>query len=263
MQTHTDVGRRVPPNPLSIRPARKAHAKKKKIKTETNSVPRRSDLPNSDVGLNLATLGGRLAEARLKRGFSQETLGDMIDRTRITINSYEKGKFEPGISMLDHLAKALGVSPAYLAFGMHGVQTGEALNASNIGIIQNIVNIDEVTYKDGKPAVSGVLAITKDHADRLVRDARSLRCYVIDHNAEAFALHAGDRVITDSSVTEFVNRHDTYLIELNGDIEIVSAAPSLSGTTLSVKGPRGDVQEIKPASLKIVGAVVSTMHNKS
>lgn len=65
----------------------------------------------------------RLKQARLdltpKRGgfVSQEVLAAEIGVSGATLGNWESGAYEPSLMLLEKLAKVLGVSPAYLAFG--------------------------------------------------------------------------------------------------------------------------------------------------
>jgi len=58
--------------------------------------------------------GERLTEARKKKGFSQERLGELIGVDKRIISRYETGKTEPSIEVARKLADALGVSLDHL-----------------------------------------------------------------------------------------------------------------------------------------------------
>lgn len=63
----------------------------------------------------------RLAQARHQQQISQAILGERVDKTQSNIGAYETGDSEPNLAAIQKLAKALGVSPAWLAFGDNGI----------------------------------------------------------------------------------------------------------------------------------------------
>lgn len=219
---------------------------------------RRSDLADSDTNLDLASLGGRLAYARLREKMTQEQLGDAIDKVRGTIVAYETNKIMPPIPIVEALAKRLNVSAAFLAFGEHGVRAPAGGNAA-----ETTVNIDEISYgRDGK-YTSGTYALPRDVAESYVDNVRDLKVYVLGHNAEAFNLRAGDRLFADVGITSLSNQFDTYLIEALGGLEVVRVPASFTKTpVVMVEGPKGDKIETKVRDLKIIGVVVSTLRKQ-
>ena len=54
--------------------------------------------------------GKRLKELRLQKGLSQETLANIADLDRTYIPSIEKGERNVSITVIEKLAKALGLS---------------------------------------------------------------------------------------------------------------------------------------------------------
>jgi len=63
-------------------------------------------------------VGGRLHEARLKKGISQKGLGILAEIDEFSassrINQYERNKHVPDFSIAKRLARALGVPVTYL-----------------------------------------------------------------------------------------------------------------------------------------------------
>lgn len=215
-------------------------------------IARRSDLYGSDIGLDLTTLGGRLAYARLRAELTQEALAEAVDKVRGTINAYESDKIAPPIDIVTRLAKVLKVSPSFLAFGEHSVKMTEHGNAA-----EDVVNIDEITFGRDGSYVSGAFAMPKAMAESYVPEVSSLKVYVMDHNAPVFNLRSGDRVFADTSVTEITNRYDMYLIEVPGGMEIVRSTPTLAKTAkISLEGGRGDRFDVRSATVNVIGAVV-------
>jgi transcriptional regulator with XRE-family HTH domain len=76
----------------------------------------------SDVDL-LDTVGSRLRAARLAayerigRQISQAELAELMDLTRSAISGYEADVYTPSVAMVEALAKQLGVTAAWLAYG--------------------------------------------------------------------------------------------------------------------------------------------------
>ena len=58
-------------------------------------------------------LGGRIRELRLKRGLTQEALGEKLYMRKSTISEYENGTTDIKCSVLQEIAAALEVSPVY------------------------------------------------------------------------------------------------------------------------------------------------------
>lgn len=245
------------PRPAS-KPAALPKQASKRAGKPLKAVPmpaRRSDLIGSDVGLDLNIFGGRLAYARLRGEMTQADLAKAIGRVRATIVGYEGGDIKPPVEMIEQMARALKVSPSFLAFGEHGVKT------SGVTVAEGLLSIEEITVGRDGQYVSGAFAMSRALAETYVEDCRDLRVFVLNHHAEAFGLRAGARLFTDISVNKLSNAHDTYLIEVNGGMEIVRIAPSFGkSTTVMVEGPRGDKRETKVSNLSFLGAVVSTLN---
>ncbi len=59
-------------------------------------------------------LGKRLKEIRLKKGLTQQQLGDMVNVTKVSICCYENDIRTPNLETFQDLLKALDISPDYL-----------------------------------------------------------------------------------------------------------------------------------------------------
>lgn len=219
------------------------------------AVARRSDLAGSDSDLDLNTLGGRLAYARLREQVTQDDLAQAIDKVRGTIVAYESNKIMPPIPIVQALAKVLKVSPSFIAFGEHGVKAVGGANPA-----EATINIDEITYgRDGR-YVSGTFAMPRTLAESYVDQVRDLKVIVLGHNADAFGLRQGSRLFVDTSIDAISNEFDTYVIEVNGGMDVIRVAPSFAKTAkVTVEGSRGGKEQVAVKDLKILGAVVSTL----
>lgn len=68
-----------------------------------------------------ATLGGRLTHSRVEKGWTQHQLAAAVGTSQAVIQRIEAGKcHHPRI--LNELAEALDVSPAWLMYGVHVVE---------------------------------------------------------------------------------------------------------------------------------------------
>ena len=64
----------------------------------------------------VATMGARLRRAREEKGITKAALARLADLSPPALANIEKGA-QTGVDVLDTLAKTLGVSPAWLAYG--------------------------------------------------------------------------------------------------------------------------------------------------
>jgi len=62
-------------------------------------------------------LGRRLAEARVSKGLTQEVLAAQVGVSRVALAKWEAGEFEPDLARIRALARELGVTSCWLAFG--------------------------------------------------------------------------------------------------------------------------------------------------
>ena len=67
--------------------------------------------------LRSAAIGERLRAAREQRGLSRHVLGKTAGTTGTTVQSIEDGRTMPGVDTVEQLAKALKVTPCWLAYG--------------------------------------------------------------------------------------------------------------------------------------------------
>lgn len=63
------------------------------------------------------TLGKRIAEMRIRKGWGQLDLGEKLGMSTSTIGMWEKGKRDPSSAMIVKLSEVLGVSCDYLLKG--------------------------------------------------------------------------------------------------------------------------------------------------
>lgn len=72
------------------------------------------DVPVSSA---FVAVGSRLAETRQRVGLTRKALGIAAQLTGQTVANIETGRMVPRVDTVEMLARALGVSPSWLAFG--------------------------------------------------------------------------------------------------------------------------------------------------
>lgn len=66
---------------------------------------------------NLSKMGKHIAELRKSKGYTQKTLGDILDISDKTVSKWEKGVVAPDITILNSLASTLDISIEELLAG--------------------------------------------------------------------------------------------------------------------------------------------------
>ena len=66
-----------------------------------------------DMEVNMI-VGSRIKEERIKRGLSQQALGDLLEVSKVSICGYETGTRTPTMETFLELVKVLDVDPNYL-----------------------------------------------------------------------------------------------------------------------------------------------------
>ena len=59
-------------------------------------------------------IGRRIKEERIKRGLTQEELGNMVGVSKTAISYYERGKEQPKMEKLKKLTEVLNLTPNYI-----------------------------------------------------------------------------------------------------------------------------------------------------
>jgi transcriptional regulator with XRE-family HTH domain len=86
------------------------------------------------------TFGKKIADARKKKGFSQDELAKQVGTISVTIGRYERDEIKPSIDIASKLADALDVSLDYL--------TGKTEIELDNAIIQRVVEIQSLPIED-------------------------------------------------------------------------------------------------------------------
>jgi transcriptional regulator with XRE-family HTH domain len=104
---------------------------------------------------DLTTLGGRLRKRRRELKWTQEYLAHRVDSSQAVIQKIENGKsLRPRI--LERIADALGVTPAWLQFGVE--QAGE-LNEEAIELARAWAGLEEPHRSAMKEAIIKIGAV--------------------------------------------------------------------------------------------------------
>ena len=84
-------------------------------------------------------IGNRIRELRIKRGYTQQSLGEKINKSKATISSYEKDVQLPPLEVALDIASALNVSLDYLVgFSFEGELSVKGLSQEQKEIIELI-----------------------------------------------------------------------------------------------------------------------------
>lgn len=84
-------------------------------------------------------IGNRIKVLRTKRGYTQQSLGEKINKSKATISSYEKDVQLPPLEVAIDIASALNVSLDYLVgFSLEGELSVKGLSQEQKEIIELI-----------------------------------------------------------------------------------------------------------------------------
>lgn len=222
------------------------------VAAAVDSIPRRVDLAGSDKGLDLTTMPGRIAWARMRRQMTQEAVAKKLDMSRATIVQYEKGNITPPIPAVERLSKVLDVSPEFLAFGRQGVN---ALNNA----AEEIITVAEVSQGSRGLFETGAFAMPKSLFDGKDIDTARTKMFVLKHDEDEFGFSKGDRLIIDQGAKDINDsNHVLFLIETPQGPVVVRREPNV-GTTHKGKvfltNGNGITQTMDAKSFKVLGAV--------
>jgi transcriptional regulator with XRE-family HTH domain len=230
--------------------------------TET-APPRRVDIKGAADHVDTSTLGGRIAWARMRKEMTQKDLAERVknrdgsSKSRATIVQYEANNIMPPLDVVELIAKQLGVSPSYIAFGEHVVEGISALKDVEM------ISFPEISFgKDGQ-YVSSTMAYSKERVTELGISRDNIVAYVMPHAAKAFGIEAGDLLISDTSITTPTDKGGLYVIKTQAGMELIRVNPHYGaaprGKTISFSDPNGRALTAKVSDLHFLGGVVSTI----
>ncbi len=214
---------------------------------------RRVDHPGAIENIDLSTMGGRISWARMRRSMTQKDLAEMIDKSRVSVVQYEQDNIEPPFSVIDLMAKKLDVSPAYLAFGQHGIDG--VINAED-----EILSIEEITFGRDGEYVSSAMALPKTLVGDMTDAVGRIAAYVLPIDAPEFGYLTGDRVFVDQTIKTIEISRDVYIVRAGNSIDILRIESSFSsGAKLRVVSRKGHKSTVALDELDIIGAVVGAI----
>jgi transcriptional regulator with XRE-family HTH domain len=224
----------------------------------TLAMPRRIDAAGVAERADTTTMGGRIAFARLRKGLRQEDVAKALGKSRATIVQYEANNITPPLGVVEEVAKAVGVSPAYLAYGE---QTVPIYGKTEIDVVTGL------EYRMGKNGAAPVSAFSlpRDFVESFGAEQGQFHAYALNHDAPEFGLRAGDRMFVNTSINTPEGGHDLYLLSSSGGIEVVRVEPNLSAKasgSIKMTGPKGQPFTSKLNELKFIGAVVATLRRQ-
>lgn len=223
--------------------------------TTIDSGPRRVDVPGTADTVDLRTMGGRIAWARLRKKMTQAEVAKATQKSRATIVQYEKDNIRPPVEEVEKLATVLDVSPAFIAFAQQGIE-----GLSNAA--EEVITIPEITEGKDGTYQSSVFAIPRKFFEGRNIAPDKARMFVLNHGEDEFRLSAGDRVLIDTSVKEIGRNHDLYLLNSPEGVAVIRREPNFlggqKGQSLITTG-RGVSQQIRTKDLDIVGAIVGNL----
>lgn len=177
--------------------------------------PRRVDVSGMSAAVNLQTMGGRMAWARIRRGLTQAEVAKKMAKSRVTITQYERDNILPPLPEIVKMADAIGTTPEYLAFGVKGAVTRG--NAD-----EEIVTVNEVVENHGVLSGDGVsYALPRQMFEGKGVDPRKVRMFRLGHPEAEFDHAQDDRLILDTSVKEIDRKHDLYLADMAGGVSVI------------------------------------------
>ncbi len=107
------------------------------------------------------TFGERLKSARLKMGFTQEQLAELIGVAKTTLTGYEKGNREPDVFKIKRLIEVLNIDSDYLLgieekvplFSAESLQVASAYEKADAGIqtsVRKLLDIDDAEKSESE-----------------------------------------------------------------------------------------------------------------
>ncbi len=167
----------------------------------------------------MGSVGRRIAFARELAGMTQKDLAAAIDKSRPTIVQYEADKISPPLSMIVELARSLGTTPEFLAFGIDLAPT----NASQ-----------KVEVAIGALELDGGFTATESAflPGHLVRDSFGIsgtaQLVRLDQDARKFGLSKGDLLLVDRSAEIVVGDGKYYAIPTSAGLSVILNAVQLT-----------------------------------
>jgi transcriptional regulator with XRE-family HTH domain len=219
------------------------------VSKAVSTTPRRVDIPGTADSLDLSTMGGRITWARIRKELRQEDVAERLGKSRATIVQYEKDNIMPPIPEVERLAKTLDVTPAFLAFGQHGIDT-RTNKADEIVTVAEITKGSRGVFETGSFAMPRAFFRGKD-----INLART-KAFVLNHDEPEFGFYNEDRIIIDQSIKDVNDGgSDLFLAELDDRGPIIVRREGTYGGKLRLLDGTGKTHLYEPESVNVLGSV--------
>lgn len=219
---------------------------------EVRETQKRIDIPGRADDISLSTIGGRIAWSRLRKGITQAAFAKSIEKARATIVQYESNNITPPIDVITSMARPLGTTPEFLAFGRHGVD--------GAGSKEAIVSLQEMRLgRDGEFSSGGFVVPKAMMSDFGIDEdqLRHLKVYILPQETVNFGLGAKSRLIIDTSDQTMNSARHLYLLNTPSGLEVVRPEPSYTtADKLSVTSSTGQILQVLLKDLNVIGKVV-------
>lgn len=198
------------------------------------------------------SVGERIKWARERKEMTQKELGRLAGKSRAAIVQYEQDRIAAPVSVLGDLARILGVSPEFLAFGRSGLP-----GVSNAE--EEIMVVEEITGGRDGVAASGGWGMPRSFFSNYPGDRTSIKAIVVTSEEPTFDLRAGDRVFVDTAAP--VERDGLYVIVTAFGHRVVRIKTGFTSALKVVHGVDGSEESLDPNALTVVGIVVASLRH--
>ena len=97
--------------------------------------------------INENTIGYRIRTLRKQKGYNQQRLADILNKSLRTIQKYETGEIEISLSMINELAKVLGTTSTYLlGYDIKTEQNGLNCMADVMGFLFELEKVIDLKF---------------------------------------------------------------------------------------------------------------------
>ena len=97
--------------------------------------------------INENTIGYRIRTLRKQKGYNQQQLADILNKSLRTIQKYETGEIEISLSMINELAKVLGTTSTYLlGYDIKTEQNGLNCMADIMGFLFELEKVIDLKF---------------------------------------------------------------------------------------------------------------------
>ena len=211
-----------------------------------------------------ASVSERLSIAMSKKDINQTKLVELTGLNKSAISSYLNGKYEPKSDAVELMAKALHVSPTWLAgFDVPMEEGAKISKANDLTITIPFVN-QKLSAGTGEDYLSDSDIETKtinisEYLARGIDKATLLAAEVRGDSMVDERIYSGDIVIFSRGL---IRQEGIYVINYAGDLMVKKLAfDALNNTVDIISGNRNyPTRTVEADSIAILGKVVGWIH---